>query len=211
MIRALYLVHGWGFDATFWHPLLAHFPELDARIVDHGYFGRPNNPALPEEPFVAVGHSAGVLWLLGRELPGCRGLVSFNGFARFSQAADFPDGTPQRVLNRMRMRLARDSDGVLNDFRALCGTNAPVPGAPDIPRLDAGLEALSVQDHRDQARALSHRLYWLAGTDDPFGAAKCAFETPRCNGRLIAGGHLLPLTDPEFCATVLRGCLDASA
>ncbi|MFT8808294.1 alpha/beta fold hydrolase [Gluconobacter sp.] len=201
MTRALYFVHGWGFDASFWAPMLAHLPDVTAQVVDCGYFGAEHRPALPDAPYLAVGHSAGSLALLGQDLPGCEGLVFFNGFPRFTATPDFPDGTPERVLMRMRARLKRDPDAVLKDFRALCGTDDALPGVPDIENLDRGLEALQHLDHRPQAATWGNRLHWMTGADDPFGSAKAGFATP---GERVAGGHLLPLTHPELCADFVR-------
>ncbi|AQS91443.1 biotin synthase [Gluconobacter albidus] len=205
MTRALYLVHGWGFDASFWAPLLAHLPNVSAQVVDCGYFGAAHRPALPDMPYLAIGHSAGSLALLGQDLPGCEGLVFFNGFPRFTAAADFPDGTPERVLTRMRARLKRDPVAVLHDFRALCGTEAPLPGAPDVDALDRGLEALQHQDRQTRAADWRNRLHWMTGTDDPFGASQAGFASP---GERVAGGHLLPLTHPGLCADFVRRRLD---
>ncbi|MQR99118.1 alpha/beta hydrolase family protein [Gluconobacter aidae] len=205
MTRALYLVHGWGFDASFWTPMLARLPDVNAQVVDCGYFGSGHRPALPETPYLAVGHSAGSLALLGQDLPGCAGLVFFNGFPRFTAASDFPDGTPERLLTRMRARLKRDPVAVLHDFRALCGTDAPLPGTPDGNALDRGLEALQQQDHRVKAAGWGNRLHWMTGTDDPFGAAQAGFASP---GERVAGGHLLPLTRPGSCAALVRRRLD---
>ncbi|MFT9220992.1 biotin synthase [Gluconobacter oxydans] len=205
MTRALYLVHGWGFDAPFWAPMLAHLPDVSAQVVDCGYFGAEHRPALPQTPYLAVGHSAGSLALLGQDLPGCEGLVLFNGFPRFTAAPDFPDGTPERVLTRMRARLKRDPAAVLHDFRALCGTDASLPGTPDVDALDRGLDALQTLDCRPQAADWNDRLHWMTGADDPFGAAKAGFATP---GERVEGGHLLPLSHPGLCADFVRRWLD---
>jgi len=205
MTRALYLVHGWGFDASFWAAMLAHLPDVSTQIVDCGYFGSEHRPPLPQTPYLAVGHSAGSLALLGQDLSGCEGVVFFNGFPRFTAAPDFPDGTPERVLIRMRARLKRDPAGVLHDFRALCGTDAPLPGTPDVDALAQGLEELQSLDCRSQAANWKNKLHWMTGTDDPFGAAKAGFATP---GERVEGKHLLPLTHPEFCANFVRRWLD---
>lgn len=205
MTRALYLVHGWGFDASFWTPMLAHLPDVSAQVVDCGYFGSEHRPALPDAPYLAIGHSAGSLALLEQDLPGCEELVFFNGFPRFTAAPDFPDGTPERVLTRMRARLKRDSAAVLHDFRALCGTDAPLSGTPDVDALDRGLEALQTLDCRPQAANWNDRLHWMTGADDPFGATKAGFAPP---GERVEGGHLLPLTHPGLCADFVRRWLD---
>ncbi|GAC86419.1 hypothetical protein Gbth_025_047 [Gluconobacter thailandicus F149-1 = NBRC 100600] len=201
MSLPLYLVHGWGFDASFWNPMLDHLPGVEAYVVDAGYFGAPSHPPLPQTPYLAVGHSAGSLSLLEQDLPGCEGLVLFNGFARFSAAGDYPDGVPARVLERMRRQLQKSPETVLADFRNRCGTDEPVPGPPAIERLDAGLEKLLLDDAREQAARWGDRLHWMTGQSDPFPPARLGFSSP---GSIVDGGHLLPLAEPALCADSIR-------
>lgn len=201
MTLPLYLVHGWGFDASFWTTMLDHLPGVEASIVDAGYFGAPSRPLFPQTPYLAVGHSAGSLSLLNQDLPGCEGLVLFNGFARFSAADDFPDGVPTRVLERMRRQLQKSPEAVLADFRKRCGTGEPLPGLPDIERLDAGLEKLLLDDAREQPARWGDRLHWMTGQSDPFPPARLGFSGP---GSIVDGGHLLPLTEPALCASFIR-------
>ena len=201
MSLPLYLVHGWGFDASFWTSMLDHLPDVEASIVDAGYFGAPSHPPLPQVPYLAIGHSAGSLSLLSQDLPGCKGLVLFNGFARFSAADDFPDGVPARVLERMRRQLQKSPEAVLADFRKRCGTDEPLPGPPALERLDAGLEKLLLNDAREQAARWGDRLHWMTGRSDPFPPARSGFASP---GSIVDGGHLLPLTEPALCANFIR-------
>lgn len=201
MSLPLYLVHGWGFDASFWTSMLNHLPDVEASIVDAGYFGAPFHPSLPQTPYLAVGHSAGSLSLLSQDLPGCEGLVLFNGFARFSATDDFPDGVPARVLERMRRQLQKSPEAVLADFRKRCGTDEPLPGPPALERLDTGLEKLLLDDAREQAARWGDRLHWMTGRSDPFPPARSGFASP---GSIVDGGHLLPLTEPTLCANFIR-------
>lgn len=201
MSLPLYLVHGWGFDASFWTSMLDHLPDVEASIVDAGYFGAPSHPPLPQAPYLAIGHSAGSLSLLSQDLPDCKGLVLFNGFARFSAAADFPDGVPARVLERMRRQLQKSPEAVLADFRKRCGTDEPLPGPPALEHLDTGLEKLFLDDAREQAARWGDRLHWMTGQSDPFPPARSGFASP---GSIVDGGHLLPLTEPALCANFIR-------
>jgi len=201
MSLPLYLVHGWGFDASFWTTMLDHLPGVEAAIVDAGYFGAPFHPPLPQAPYLAVGHSAGSLSLLSQDFPGCEGLVLFNGFARFSTADDFPDGVPARVLERMRRQLQKSPEAVLADFRKRCGTDEPLPGPPALERLDTGLEKLLLDDAREQAARWGDRLHGMTGQSDPFPPARLGFSSP---GSTVDGGHLLPLTEPALCADFIR-------
>ena len=141
----LLLAHGWGCDATIWDELRAALGEADTLVVERGYFGaRPDRPR-PPPGTIAVGHSAGLLDLLADLPPGCAGVVAINGFTRFAHAADFPDGTPTRVLDRMARRLSNDPDGTVRAFRDRSGLPPPTrPARRD--RLREGLDVLATQD-----------------------------------------------------------------
>ncbi|EHH68241.1 alpha/beta fold hydrolase [Gluconobacter morbifer] len=204
MIMDVYCVHGWGFDASFWELMLDHLHDMTAHVADCGYYGAEYWPALPERPYIAVGHSAGALHLLRRPLPRCAGLVFFNGFPRFVAGEDFPQGTPARFLERMRSRLGQAPEAVLADFRKRCGVDSPLPGVPCVERLERGLTALLEEDHRMEAGRWGDRLHWMTGRDDPFDAARAGFSS---SGQSVEGGHLLPLTQPEACARFLRSSL----
>lgn len=200
-MTALYLVHGWGFDASFWGPMRAHLAAFRAIAVDLGTFGPPAAPPLPDEPFLAVGHSAGSLKLLALDTPHCRGIVLLNGFPRFSAAPDFPQGVSPRVIERMRRRLQDEPEAVVTEFRARCGCGDPLPGAPQIAALDAGLATLLTEDRRADAARRGDRLSWMTGESDPLPPARAGFSTP---GEIVPGGHLLPLEQPELCADFVK-------
>ncbi len=199
----LLLAHGWGCDATIWDGLRAALGEADTLVVERGYFGaRPDRPR-PRPGAIAVGHSAGLLDLLADLPTGCAGVVAINGFTRFAHAADFPDGTPTRVLDRMARRLSDDPDGTVRAFRDRTGL--PPPTAPaQRDRLRAGLDLLATQDRRAALRGV--RLLALASAGDPvaipaitracFGAADIAWHP--------GDSHVLPLAEPAWCAEHLR-------
>jgi pimeloyl-ACP methyl ester carboxylesterase len=200
-LSRILLVHGWSFDASLWTPLRSAEPDHEWFTMDLGYFGRPRLVVPPDLDLV-VGHSFGCMWAM--EHPGLDGipLVAVNGFPRFSASADFPHGTPLRVLDRMLKRLGEAPEEVLAAFHARCGTTPP-PGEPQLPRLVADLRRMRDGD----ARSTFHRqpVLALAAADDPLvsGAlARTAF-----GGRLRmlpAGGHALPLTRTGAVADALR-------
>jgi len=191
MKHAVLFLHGWGFDASFWEPLVGVLEAPEVVVWDRGYFGEERMEGVPGRPYLAVGHSAGVMGLLGRDLPGCVGVVSVNGFGRFVQGEDFPEGMPARVLMRMRARLEGAPERVVREFRAMCGAEGALPGVPDVARLAAGLGVLLEEDWRGRAC-----VGWLAGADDPLGPARRV--------ECVSGGHLLPVERPDVCAAFLR-------
>lgn len=198
--------HGWGFDHHFWHPLLRELRCADVQLLDAGYFAEPPRLELPTEPYLAVGHSAGTLWFLEQDLTHCAGIIAINGFARFLKGPDFAQGVAPRILARMRKRIAHDADGVVSDFHTLIH-NAPLPAGTSHPeRLMDGLDHLRDEDARETARTWGPRLAWLSGVDDPLlepEVASGSFASESI-GKMVPGGHLLPLEQPGRSAAFIR-------
>jgi pimeloyl-[acyl-carrier protein] methyl ester esterase len=155
----LVLLHGWGYDASFWAPLQDRLPEADTLACDLGYFGAPSLPS-PEREAFAIGHSFGVLWFLRHRPFPWRGLVSINGFSRFAAGPDFPDGVPLAQLERLRGSVAEATLPALAGFRLRCGDSVPPPDTPDQTRLLATLDDLRDWDGQGgAARPQPRRLY----------------------------------------------------
>ena len=198
MSLSLHFVHGWGFDASFWDgvaPLLDVWPQTRA---DRGWFG-PAEERVPEGPCLVIAHSHGALRSLLAPPPGCVGMIAINGFDRFGQT---------RVLDWMLARFADDPARVLDAFRARCGAG-PALAITDAAALAAGLADLRDTDGADAAAAWALPLVSLQGGADPIlpeATRDTAFSAARCFRLecIAGGGHLLPLTDPQFCAHHIR-------
>ncbi|NIE80133.1 alpha/beta fold hydrolase [Asaia sp. As-1742] len=207
----LVFVHGWSFDARFWSPVHEALSHPDSVFLDRGYTGAPETLTLPDAPYLAITHSAGTTDLLARDLAGCRGIVAFNSFARFTRSDDFPEGLPPRILSRMANRLSDDPAGVVTQFRQQFEPFLPCTTlAPD--RLQAGLDALIAADARAEARRWGASLTTISGTNDPLvtpAMTQAGFPLAKTMQR--EGGHLLPLTDPEGCAAIIRDWLEQGA
>ncbi|MEO5374528.1 MAG: alpha/beta hydrolase [Alphaproteobacteria bacterium] len=207
----LVLVHGWGFDGGFWQPLCRHLPGVETLTLDLGFRGSPHLPEVPEgRPVIVVGHSTGVLWLLHRRPFRWDGLVAINGFSRFVAGDGFPEGVPPRMVERMLSRFDRDPAAVTAEFLGRCGHGEAVgPLAPAVLR--QGLEWLLTWDERAVLAADPRPVLALAGRADPIVPAVMA---ERCFvGRPMhwhEGGHLLPLTAPEWCAGHIRAVLEGT-
>lgn len=238
MKPALVLVHGWGFDPSIWEGIAAEemLRSRDLLVIDLGFreaSGRwpARDEGLPaDRPLVGVGHSLGFAWLLAQERA-WDGLVSINGFPRFTSAPDFPQGVHPRVLARMQAKLARDVEGVTTDFLRRCGLeihgaaaalpgDAPsgdgtlIPSSPGIragggrlvgESLAEGLEWLASWDWREKLGSYGGPLLALAGRDDPIvsaEASEAAFPAEALRWQ-EDGGHLLPLTHAASCAEAL--------
>lgn len=195
----LVLLHGWGYDASFWRPLQERLPDFDMLAWDLGYFGAPAMKA-PDRQAFAVGHSYGALWFLRQRPFPWRGLISINGFSRFAAAADFPDGVPLTQLQRLRNSVAEATSPALAGFRQRCGDPVPPPGTPDQTRLLAALDDLRDWDTRPAQPDLA-----LCGKTDkvvPEALSRAAFDPGLIQWH--EGGHLLPQQAPEWCAEQIR-------
>lgn len=200
----LLFVHGWGFDAGFWAPVIAHLPDADCVLAERGYFGAPVWPRV-DGPCLAITHSFGAMALLAEPPAQCRGLIAINGFDRFCEGDGRP-GVPRRVVDRMLARLDRDPAAVLAEFRKRIGAGDAVDD-PVTPRLAADLVAMRDGDMRDATARLDRPVLAVDGAGDPLlpeamraaqfdGAARLTRET-------LDGGHLLPLTHPQLCAAMI--------
>lgn len=211
----LVFVHGWGLEPTLWQQLRAELAEFDCFDIDLGFYGPPIGPAIPpDRPVVAVGHSLGVLWLLKTQPFPWSGLVSINGFPRFVEAANYQPAVPLRQIDRMIRRLLADPAGVVCEFRRRCGCTRPLPDSPLPESLRRGLIWLRDWDARptcDFAPPAAPILALSGGADPilPVGMDEhCFRDFPQLQTeRLDSGGHLLPLTSPDWCARHIRSFL----
>ena len=193
----LVFLHGWGFDAHLWDGVRAALPEFETVAWDRGYFGSPSAEPVAG-PLIAIGHSLGAMLLAGALPEGCVGLIAINGFDRFAG-----DGAvPPRVVERMRKRFDEAPAEVLADFRARCGGDAP-PAIHGEAALAADLALLAGGDSRGLVQAPVLVLHGGADPLLPEAMREAIFAgAPReTHGE---AGHLLPLTDPDWCAAHIR-------
>lgn len=209
------LAHGWGFDARVWgavrDSLRGDAVGGEIHVLDFGYFGCSEICFPLDEPVVAVGHSFGLLWLLSQaSLHAESVILGINAFTRFCRATDFPDGVPQRLIDRMLVGLDRDAQGVVNAFHERCGLSteqdrdfAQVSGTLDTHRLRQDLMHLRDGDARER----TGRIAAVLGSRDDVLATEpmtqASFPAERIQWT-DHGGHLLPLTRPDLCADFIR-------
>jgi pimeloyl-[acyl-carrier protein] methyl ester esterase len=210
----LLFVHGWALDRTLWSGVLEALGPLAAGavVLDAGYYGRPHRPTVlePERRWLGIGQSLGSLELLADPPVPLAGVVAIDGFARYSQAPDFRQGVPARVLRRMAEWL--EEDGALPvDFVTRAGGTAP-PGERDIPRMVQGLRRLETLD----GRGSSLPIWSLHADRDPI--APLAMAQASLQGMDLREGqlrqaadHLSPVHAPQACAALIRTAIAALA
>jgi pimeloyl-[acyl-carrier protein] methyl ester esterase len=108
----------------------------------------------------------------------------------------------------MLARFADAPGDVLADFRRRCGDDTPV-SILDINRLQTDLEALRDWDCRAQYARMGLPVLVLHGEADPIlppAMRDAVFASASRVDRITRpeAGHLLPLTDPGFCAEQIR-------
>lgn len=200
----LVFVHGWGFDATLWDGMAAALPEFPQIRVELGFLGQA--PAWPDfQPNdVLIGHSLGFLWGM-LHYRSWRAAVSINGFACFAGGEGACVAPP--ALRAMRVSLARDPQKTLANFYGSFGYTAELAGF-DVARLAEGLTLL--ETHFVEA-PLGSKLILASHNDRLVPPSATEHLAVVMNGASVhwneEGGHLLPLTQPQWCAEAIRAFL----
>jgi len=194
------LVHGWGFGPGIWGELRAKLPgNTHLYALNLGFIrdGTGDAGDWPEAP-IAIGHSLGLLWLLHhKKKHDFRALVSIQGFDRFCPHI------PQSRVERMRRELAADPAATMAQFWRACSTQpfAP-PDLLDLARLDEGLGWLLDWDETATKADLDCPVLALAARDDAIVPASMS-SAIWGEEKIVwseGGGHVLPLSKPEWCA-----------
>jgi pimeloyl-[acyl-carrier protein] methyl ester esterase len=195
----LVLVHGWAFDAAFWDGVVSHLGAHEIERAEFGYFGAP--PHLPDldADAICVGHSLGALWLLTRGSP-MAGMMAINGFARFSGR--------ETALRAMRAGLRRDADAQVASFRAASQAPSAAPASAEPLRLAEGLDALARWDGSSALAALGCEFRALCARNDPISPQDAALAFGERVVWSDRGGHVLPLSRPDWCAAQIQEFAD---
>jgi pimeloyl-[acyl-carrier protein] methyl ester esterase len=213
MTVELVFVHGWGFEAHFWDSLAALLPQFPQQRLDCGFFGAPRDFQPGKTPRVLIGHSLGFMHGIAAHKD-WSGWIAINGFARFI-ADDLKTGcVPVAELVAMKTRLQKNPTATLREFYRQIGA-APVVGAPDLTRLEAGLDELQSGNIDKTLPVLDVPGFALAGHNDPLVpiAASEALGCLARKGGLLwhhTGGHILPQSATAFCAAAITRFLATS-
>lgn len=199
------LVHGWGFHAGVWADFAAHLPDAEVTLIDLGFVaGGPKGQTEWPEDAVAVGHSLGLLWLLRQGGGRFRALVSIQGFDCFCCHV-----APSRV-QALKRGLEREPQATLQAFWRSCGAAGfALPEALNVPRLAEGLDWLMHWDARAVKDGLGRPVLALASRDDAVVPPAMSEAIWKEIVWAEDGGHILPLSHPEWCARHVREFADA--
>lgn len=203
-MTTLLCVHGWGFAAGFWDCLLERLPDFEAECVDLGFYGEGQVPVV-KRPLV-VAHSMGLAWALANIPRPWAGLLSINAFARFTRAQHFIEGVAPRMIERMLARFETEPQAVTADFLSRCGIQSPDVSTIEPDALGESLNWLAKCDERTSLLMLACPRMALAGLTDSIVPKEMSVASFPANELTLAegGGHLLPLTHPDWVASQLR-------
>lgn len=195
------LCHGWSFDRQCLLPLQSllaqHFPSAEVVAYDLGFSGAPQVPFLsPQRRWIAVGHSYGFCQLMQQDVR-WDAAISLNGFTRFCQHRNEPDGVPARAIDMMLSNLARDPRAVVERFHARCGRAGATPEMLDTAVLQQHLTRLR---DVDMAPPECHTLALFTSEDAVVSPSlsRACFPASRFMTHEFQGDHLRLLREPEI-------------
>lgn len=193
----LVFVHGWGSGPFVWKEMIDAFGEYNVHQVSLGFVG-DEKIELPEGKFIGIGHSLGGAWLLKHypeRLSGFVSVASFNCFYKH---------IPAQILASMQKNIVKDTAKQLSDFWSHAGLNQP-GGFKNINPLQLleGLKWLSTWNP-DIPDGLPIKV--LASHNDHIVPPKMTENVWQNHNIdwIKEGGHMLPLTQAEWCVQNIK-------
>ena len=204
----LVLVHGWGFHSGVWDRLVPLLGDHEVHRIDLGFIrGGPRASNEMPANSLCIGHSFGVMWLLKHGPRPMRGLVSIAGFDCLHKHV------PHDVLGAMREGMLLTPETQMEMFWESCGAgeNRPV-GTLDKGGLRGGLEWVAAWDETAAFKTLGAPVLALAAENDLIVRKEASEAIWGGGGAELhwhsSGGHMLPLSEPEWCADHIKRFAD---
>jgi len=230
-------VHEWGTDPGIWHPVCESLSEQQIYILDLGFLRRQSQGSvgpvkhMPLEvgndasrhwinqpfgtnhripvpgPYLGIGHSLGVAWLLRYASNSLTGLISIAGFSSFANPRTIPG------LEKMKKGLTKNPAVQMKSFwksanirlDLLAGINqgpsSEIEHILDLDKLNAGLDYLSEGDESSTLECLSCPVRALASRDDKI-VPETMTRSQWTENQLRwanSGGHGLPISQVDWC------------
>lgn len=198
----LVFVHGWGFDESVWNLMTPEFQEHDCYQVNLGFIGE-EKLNVPPEKFIGIGHSLGGLWLL-KHYP-----EQMNGFVSIASFNCFYEHIPHQILNKMQRNMLLDMNAQLQEFWHHAGLDHP-EGFKNINAFKM-IEGLIWLSQWKAAIPENLPVKVLASRDDqivPESMSEAVWKNHNIEWS-EDGGHILPLTKPEWCIEKMKDFIDA--
>lgn len=193
--------HGWGSGTFVWDKMLPEFSGHDVHMINMGFVG-DEKLEIPEGKFIGVGHSLGGLWLLKHYPEKMIGFVSIASFNCFYKHV------PRQILSMMKRNVVKDSTKQLMNFWHHAGLDQE-GGFKNInpTKLLEGLGWLSKWEENIPDIPLKI----LAAHDDNIVPIQMTLDIWGQYDIELQdqGGHMLPLTQSEWCVTQVKEFIDA--
>ncbi len=200
MTKDIVFAHGWGSAPIVWKDIEKSFPNHNCHFINMGFFGE-EDMNVPDGKFIGIGHSLGGSWLLKHHANQMDAFVSISSFNCFFKHI------PKHILGAMERNIAKDAEKQLKDFWSHAGLDQR-DGFKElkITKLIEGLTWLSKWE-TDIPNGLPIRV--LASRNDQIVPEKMTADIwGDYNIDWVEdGGHMLPLTQAEWCIDKIRNFL----
>lgn len=211
--RYFVFCHGFGFEARFWHPLLAFFPKEASFCLDLGYFRKDPILLLPNFPreetlLIGIGHSLGLIKLLGLE-ERFQALIGLNGFLNFLGKEATLRERRSRELHLLTESFRRAPSSALENFYKNCGITWHIP--PSIQEQRALEDLTSLKESVVPPQGVP--LLLIGAEDDPIVPPSllednCAEYPAVLLERVPSGKHALGFLETASIYDKIKGFLD---
>ena len=195
-------VHGWGSGTFVWKDILQHFEKNhNCTCVNLGFLG-DEELTLPEGKFIGIGHSLGGLWLLKHHPEKMIGFISIASFNCYNKYI------PQQILTSMQRNIVKDTTNQITEFWHHAGLDQS-SGFKNLKpaKLMEGLSWLS-KWKAEIPEGLAIKI--LASRDDNIVPARMSQKTWAQHEIewIDKGGHMLPITQSNWCAQHIKSFID---
>lgn len=197
----LIFVHGWGSGPFLWKEMLEDFKDYNCHFVNLGFTG-DKEISVPEGKFIGIGHSLGGLWLLKHYPERLSGFVSIASFSCFYEHI------PQQVLAKMQKNIMRDTTDQLFEFWHHAGLDKK-GGFKNLNSLKL-VEGLTWLSKWKTVVPKDIPVKILASHDDFIVPEKMTEDVWQDFDVewIDEGGHMLPLTQPDWCIGHIKSFID---
>lgn len=198
----LVFVHGWGSGPFVWQDIIKNFEnDHDCHVVNLGFLGDENTD-IPTEPFIGIGHSLGGLWLLEKYPDNMIGFISIASFNCFYKH------TAEQILKKMQRDVVKKTAQQMIDFWDYAGMKQP----QNIINLKPSklLEGLKYLSKWNASIPKNLPIKVLASHDDhvvPIDMTNDIWKNHDISW-IETGGHMLPLTQSQWCSTKIKEFLN---
>lgn len=202
--------HGWGFDPSFWSPLLPSFSDYPCKLWNLGYDGELLLP-LPDssaDRWIAVGHSLGFRKLMESKFH-WGGAVAVQGFYDFLGSEPRMRKIRQRFLDRMRQNWKENPGQTVQHFYETCALSQSsfLKNPPVLKRIESDLNSLAVPGNFSWPLTIPHR---VLGSRNDLVVSAALMESEWASGKIEwseTAGHTLGFFESDFVAESIHSLI----